>query len=112
MSFHGADHLEGAGPLRARVEARLRAHGVTAPVARIDLLTQCRVFGYVFNPVSFFFCYDGAEALAAIVAEVHNTFGETHCYVLPVEAAQGAAAGAGTRRSCGSTRRSSTSRPS
>ncbi len=41
-----------------------------------------RVFGYAFKPVSFWFCHQGEEAPFAIVAEVHNTFGERHCYLL------------------------------
>lgn len=82
-AFFEADHLPGGpGTLRQRVEARLREHGLTAPVGAIELVTHCRVFGYVFNPVSFFFCYDEHESLAAVVVEVNNTFGESHTYVL------------------------------
>ena len=55
---------------------------LTARVGAIDLVTHCRVFGYVFNPVSFFFCYDEQQALAAVLVEVNNTFGESHTYVL------------------------------
>ena len=83
-AFVAADHLPGAGTLRERVEARLRAHGITCPVGAIDLVTHCRVFGYVFNPASFFFCYGHDEQLAAVVVEVNNTFGESHAYVLAV----------------------------
>lgn len=83
-AFFEADHLPGAGTLRARVESRLRQAGVTAPVGTIELVTHCRVFGYVFNPASFFFCYGPDEALAAVVVEVNNTFGESHAYVLAV----------------------------
>jgi uncharacterized protein len=43
-----------------------------------------RLLGYVFNPISTFFCYDRADALCAIVHEVNNTFGERHFYALPV----------------------------
>ena len=60
----------------------VREHGVTGQVGAIELVTNCRVFGYVFNPVSFFFCYDQHEALVAVVVEVNNTFGESHAYVL------------------------------
>jgi len=82
-AFFEADHLPGLpGTLRERVAARLRAHGVTVAVGAIELVTHCRVFGYVFNPVSFFFCYDPYEALAAVVVEVNNTFGESHTYVI------------------------------
>ena len=61
----------------------LRAHGVTEAVKRVELVTNCRVFGYVFNPVSFYFCFGGGDRLAAVVCDVHNTFGESHAYVLP-----------------------------
>ncbi len=82
-AFFERDHLPGRpGTLRERVEARLREHGVTGQVGAIELVTNCRVFGYVFNPVSFFFCYDQHEALVAVVVEVNNTFGESHAYVL------------------------------
>src|SRR6185503_1102105 len=51
---------------------------------RILLLTNLRVLGYVFNPVSFFYCYQGGE-LVCIVAEVSNTFGERLAYLLSPE---------------------------
>lgn len=85
-SFFEADHLPGApGTLRERVEARLREAGVTTRVGAIELVTHCRVFGYVFNPVSFFFCYHEHQVLAAVLVEVNNTFGESHTYVVAVE---------------------------
>jgi DUF1365 family protein len=57
----------------------------------VRVLTQVRAFGYVFNPVSFYYCFDG-EALRAVVAEITNTpWGERHRYVLRAEA-QGAKA--------------------
>jgi len=77
VSFRRSDHLPD-------VRALLAAHGITAPIDRIELVTNCRVFGYVFNPVSFFFCYAEAQ-LSAIVCEVSNTFGESHTYVLEVD---------------------------
>lgn len=84
VAFHDVDHLSPqSGPTRAKVEARLRAEGITGQVERVELVTQCRVFGYVFNPVSFYLCHGVEDHLLAIVAEVHNTFGEQHCYVLP-----------------------------
>jgi len=75
VSYWRSDHLPD-------VRGVLRAHGISAPIDRVDLVTQCRVFGYVFNPVSFYFCYAAEGRLAAIVCEVHNTFGESHAYVL------------------------------
>ncbi len=56
----------------------------------IRLLTHLRYFGYGFNPVSFYYCFDEHDMkLQAIVAEVNNTpWGEQHCYVLPIEKKQ------------------------
>lgn len=74
-SFRDRDHLD--------VQALLREHGVElGPGARIEVLTNLRVLGYVFNPVSFWWCYRGDGELACIVSEVNNTFGETLPYVL------------------------------
>ena len=74
VSLHDRDHLD--------VGAFLAEHGIEAD--RILLLTNLRVLGYVFNPVSFFYCYQGDE-LACIVAEVSNTFGERLPYLLSPE---------------------------
>ena len=74
VSLHDRDHLD--------VRAYLAEHGIEAD--RILLLTNLRVLGYVFNPVSFFYCYQGGE-LACIVAEVSNTFGERLPYLLSPE---------------------------
>ncbi len=51
----------------------------------IRLLTQLRYFGYVMNPVSYFYCFnENGSELQAIVAEINNTpWGERHCYVIP-----------------------------
>jgi len=60
-------------------------HVGSAPDGPIRLLTHLRYFGYGFNPVSFFYCYDAGDALRAVVAEVSNTpWNERHVYVLPV----------------------------
>ena len=47
----------------------------------VVLITQPRLLGYVFNPISFFMCYDARQRLFAVVAEVNNTFGESHSYL-------------------------------
>ena len=79
LALHDRDHFDG-GPLRAAVEAELRRAGLAPPGGRIVLLTLPRVFGYVFNPVSFYYCYDPLGRLVARVAEVNNTFGDRHVY--------------------------------
>ncbi len=70
-----------AAGLRASVEAFARAGGVTAAPATIELITQPRVLGFTFNPVSFFLCRDAAGELTCAVAEVANTYGGRHRYL-------------------------------
>jgi DUF1365 family protein len=62
----------------------LGEHGIVA--ARILMLTGARSFGYAFDPLSVFWCYDGGETLCAVVAEVHNTYGDRHAYLLERDA--------------------------
>ncbi len=69
--------------IRARVEEILSSHGLPDHPDRIMLLTNLRVFGYVFNPVSFYYCYDKESSLYAVVAEVNNTYKEQKAYVIP-----------------------------
>jgi uncharacterized protein len=84
LSFHAADHgARDGSPLRPWVLARLSERGITLRSPRIRLLCFPRLFGYVFNPISVYFCYDG-PALAAVVYEVKNTFGGQHVYAFPV----------------------------
>lgn len=85
LSFRDQDHLRGSdASVRAELEEVVRAEGLALPGGRVELLTSCRILGYVFNPVSFFYCYDPGDRLALVVAEVNNTFGDRHSYVLPV----------------------------
>lgn len=86
MSFHDRDHGAGdAGALRVHVERQLAAAGIAAEGGAIRLLCLPRILGYVFNPLSVYFCHRRDGALAAMLYEVNNTFGERHTYVIPVE---------------------------
>lgn len=67
--------------LQQWMRALLAAHDIEAD-GEIWLQTFPRVFGYVFNPVSFWHCHDADGRLRAVLAEVNNTFGETHRYLL------------------------------
>lgn len=90
VSFHEADHLpedSEHATLRAHASALAQAAGAGRP-ARILLLAYPRLFGFVFNPLSVYFCYGAADALTAVIYEVRNTFGERHSYVCKVEAGQ------------------------
>jgi len=83
LSFHDRDHMDRqAGNTKAKIRAFLERHGVGVAGGRIRLLTQCRMLHYVFNPVSFYFCHADDGGLHSVVAEVNNTFGERHLYLL------------------------------
>jgi len=85
LAFHDRDHGPATGaPLRPWAEERLREAGLTPDGGPIRLLCYPRVFGYVFNPLSVYFCYRRCGTLAAILYEVCNTFRERHTYVIPV----------------------------
>jgi DUF1365 family protein len=84
--FRREDHLgDPHQPLDEAVRDLVEQDTGRRPAGPIRLLTHLRYFGYVFNPVSFYYCFDeGGERLETIVAEVNNTpWGERHCYVLP-----------------------------
>ena len=85
-SFREEDYLPtGEGSLKDRVLAFLRQRGVGLEGGRVVLVTLPRVFGYLFNPVSFYFCFDRAGAPVAALAEVTNTFREMKTYFLGPE---------------------------
>lgn len=87
FSIRAADYLEGGGSLRERVERVLCEHGQKTRPHRITLITMPRYFGYVFNPVSFFACFDAEDKVIGFLTQVNNTFGETHIYPLLCEPA-------------------------
>lgn len=88
FAFHDRDHGDGSAlPLRAQAEALLDKAGL-AHGGPIRILTMPRMFGFVFNPLTVWFCHDQTDALSAIIYEVNNTFGERHSYLLPVAADQ------------------------
>jgi DUF1365 family protein len=85
VSFRDEDHLAASGRgVRFDLAETVRTAGHAMPEGRVELLTHCRILGYVFNPVSIFYCYDREDRLALAVAEVNNTYGDRHSYVLPV----------------------------
>lgn len=85
FSFHDRDHGDGSGkPLRMWVEAQLARAGIETGGGRILVLTFPRVLGYVFNPLSIYFCHRADGSLAAMLYEVNNTFGDRHSYLIPV----------------------------
>lgn len=98
FSFRQSDYLRLAGPvhnaggetaapsssapLKQRVEAFLRSRGIELDGGRVTLVTLPRVFGHIFNPVSFYFCHDRHGAPLAAIAEVTNTFRESKPFLL------------------------------
>jgi hypothetical protein len=94
--FDARDHLGGTGDaatgdLKANVLRYLSHHGVDlGERPRIVMLANARTLGHVFDPLSVFWCFDGDGALRCVVAEVHNTYGERHAYLLNPDAGGGA----------------------
>jgi uncharacterized protein len=86
LAFYDADHGDGRGPENggslAWLEAVLRDEGIDDADGEIWLQCYPRVFGYSFKPVSFWYCHRADGSLSAILAEVSNTFGEQHVYLL------------------------------
>jgi len=77
------DHAgDPAGTLRANVDAFLAAHGVDLRGGRVTMLTAARALGHVFNPLTVYWCHDAAGRLIRVIAEVHNTYGGRHRYLI------------------------------
>ena len=85
LAFHDRDHGDGRSDALAWLDELLAAEGIHDADGEVWLQTYPRVLGYVFKPVSFWHCERADGSLAAIVAEVNNTFGERHCYLLAGE---------------------------
>ena len=85
LSFHDADHGAGGADALAWLDGLLRQAGLwddALAEGEVWLQTYPRVLGYAFKPVSFWYVHRAGGELHAVVAEVNNTFGERHCYVL------------------------------
>ena len=85
ISFWSRDHGPRDGSeLRPWADRLLREAGVELDGGPIRILAFPRIFGYVFNPLSIWFCFDLDRRLRALIYEVSNTFGEDHAYVVPL----------------------------
>lgn len=89
FAFYDRDHLprgylddHASGSLRAWVEAGLAEHGIHLNGGRVRLFCYPRMLGFVFNPLSVWYCENQDGELVAILCEVRNTFKERHCYLL------------------------------
>ena len=84
--FRASDHLgDPEGSLRGNIERFLRTRGIELDGGSVTMLASARVFGHVFNPLSLFWCHGAAGEVRCVVAEVHNTYGERHCYLLETD---------------------------
>ncbi|MEM7616869.1 MAG: DUF1365 domain-containing protein [Pseudomonadota bacterium] len=83
LSFFTKDHgaKEEKADLNNWIQDILTEYQLSEIVDEVVLTTMPRIFGYVFNPVSFWLCVDKDGALRAVLCEVNNTFGETHSYL-------------------------------
>ncbi|MFD5826212.1 DUF1365 domain-containing protein [Lentzea sp. NPDC060358] len=81
--FEARDHLGSPDrTIRENLEEWLAGHGIALGGGQVLMLANARVLGYVFNPLSVYWCHDASGELVCVVAEVHNTYGGRHCYLL------------------------------
>jgi uncharacterized protein len=81
--FRSRDHLgDPASSIRANVDAYLARQGISLAGGRVLMLGHAAVLGYVFNPLTVFWCHHADGTLAAVIAEVRNTYGQRHAYLL------------------------------
>jgi DUF1365 family protein len=81
--FRSRDHLGRAGlPIRQNVERFARSRGVELAGGRVLMLAHARSLCYVFNSLSVYWCYRADGTLGCVLAEIHNTYSERHCYLL------------------------------
>lgn len=86
ISIHNKDHaLRDGSNIRPWIEKAGRDKKIDLSRCKIYMLCFPRVWNYVFNPITVFFCYNEKEELIAVLHQVKNTFGEQHGYFLPVE---------------------------
>ncbi|MFN3939119.1 MAG: DUF1365 domain-containing protein [Chitinophagales bacterium] len=89
FGFYDSDHLKqkaqhanSKSAVKERIYQLLRQNNILFLPDKIFLLTHVRVLGYVFNPVSFYFCYDNHQVCKLVVTEVSNTFGEMKIFIV------------------------------
>ena len=83
VSFRSADHLGDPGlSLRTNIDVWLAAHGIDLNGGRVTMLAAARSLGHLFNPLSVFWCHRADGGLVCVIAEVCNTYGGRHAYLL------------------------------
>jgi uncharacterized protein len=94
-NFNSEDHLgDPRLTIKGNIESYLARGGIDlGDRGRVLMLANARVLGHVFDPLSVFWCYDSSGRLVCVVAEVHNTYGERHAYLLHPDEAGAAVTG-------------------
>jgi DUF1365 family protein len=86
LSLHDRDHgARDGSSMRLWVFRQLHRAGIDLSAGHIEVLLFPRVLGYQFNPLTVWFCYGGDGSLRAVLYEIHNTFGQSHSHLIPVE---------------------------
>jgi len=90
ISFYRKDYLgPNSGELKTAVQEQIYKKTGQCFEGKVFLLTQPRYLGFVFNPVSFYFCFDAQGHLAYVLADINNTpWNERHCYVIPSDSTE------------------------
>lgn len=92
--FEARDHFGSPDRgIRENLDAWLADRGIDLGGGQVLMLANARVLGYVFNPLSVYWCHDASGELVCVVAEVHNTYGGRHCYLLRTDGEGRASAG-------------------
>jgi len=85
FSFYNKDHGDRDGNcLKKWVMSNLKKYKIEGNISKIKILCYPRIFGYVFNPLSIFYCYEN-DKLKSIFYEVKNTFNEQHTYIFKIK---------------------------
>ncbi|GAA4900133.1 hypothetical protein LX16_0633 [Stackebrandtia albiflava] len=85
--FPSSDHVGDPGAsLRDNAVARCAAAGIDIGDGRVWMLANARAWGHVFNPLTVYWCHDESDRLRCVIAEVHNTYGDRHVYLLRPDA--------------------------
>ena len=85
FSFYNKDHGDRDGScLKKWVISNLKKYKIEGNISKIKILCYPRIFGYVFNPLSIFYCYEN-DKLKSIFYEVKNTFNEQHTYIFKIK---------------------------
>ena len=101
VSFYEKDHGDGrVNGLKNHIMELVQQAGKSSEYNKITLLCYPRILGYVFNPLSIYFCRNAQGETGVVIYEVGNTFGERHSYVIPVTEQNGAQNGGQIAQSC------------